>query len=85
MSVFFFLITDWVAISTKSTQKETAGYPFVNLQSMSDGPVTNSTGIPYLYMSDLDLSAIDVHVSCGEPVPAFCDTCHGSSYLIFKF
>lgn len=54
---------DWVAISTVSTQKDIPGYPFVNLQSMSDGPVNNSTGIPYLYMSDFDLSAIDIHVS----------------------
>lgn len=61
--ILVFFSIDWVAISTISTQKETAGYPFVNLQSMSDGPVENGTGIPYFYMSGLDLSAIDIKVN----------------------
>lgn len=29
---------------------------------MSDGPITNGSGTPYLYMSDLDLTAKDIQV-----------------------
>lgn len=57
------LLIDWVSIGTISTQKQIQGYPFVSLQSMSDGPVSNGTGIPYLYMSDLDLTAKDTEVA----------------------
>ncbi|EEZ99047.1 protein CREG1 [Tribolium castaneum] len=53
--------SDWVSIATTSTQKAIQGYPFVSLKSVSDGPLTNSTGIPYLYMTDLDVSGQDIN------------------------
>lgn len=58
--LMFFL--DWVSIATLSTEKVIKGYPFVNLKSMSDGPTSNGTGIPYLYMSDLDQTGQDIKV-----------------------
>ncbi|RZC40965.1 Pyrid oxidase 2 domain containing protein [Asbolus verrucosus] len=51
---------DWVSIATKSTQKAIEGYPFVSLKSVSDGPPSNSTGVPYLYMTDMDVSGKDI-------------------------
>ncbi|XP_018572364.1 protein CREG1 [Anoplophora glabripennis] len=54
--------SDWVSIASISTQKDIIGYPFVSLKSLSDGPKTNSTGIPYLYMTDMDVSGHDLEV-----------------------
>lgn len=58
-----FVSADWASVATISTLKTTVGYPFVTLKSMSDGPSDNGTGIPYLYMTDLDLSGKDILVS----------------------
>ncbi|XP_074038139.1 cellular Repressor of E1A-stimulated Genes [Leptinotarsa decemlineata] len=52
--------SDWISIATLSTQNAIKGYPFVSLESMSDGPKTNSTGVPYLYMTPLDTPSIDI-------------------------
>ncbi|KAH1020686.1 protein CREG1 [Dendroctonus ponderosae] len=54
---------DWVSIATISTQKFIQGNAFVSLKSMCDGPVSNSTGIPYLYLTDRDVSVKDMDVN----------------------
>lgn len=51
---------DWVSIATISVQSNITGYPFVSLKSLSDGPANNGTGIPYLYMTDQDVSGTDI-------------------------
>ncbi|XP_065156336.1 protein CREG1-like [Atheta coriaria] len=53
---------DWISIATISTLDQIKSYPFVNLKSVADGPAKNGTGIPYLLMTDLDLSGRDVKV-----------------------
>ncbi|KAJ8977693.1 hypothetical protein NQ317_005426 [Molorchus minor] len=55
--------SDWVSIATISTQDAIKGYPFVGLKSLSDGPASNSTGVPYLYMSEMDVSGQDVEIN----------------------
>ncbi|KRT78903.1 hypothetical protein AMK59_6481 [Oryctes borbonicus] len=52
--------TDWTSIATISTLDTIPEYPFVTLKSISDGPENNGTGVPYLYMTDLDLSGRDI-------------------------
>ncbi|XP_019871608.1 protein CREG1 [Aethina tumida] len=52
--------TGWISLATISTQSKIVGYPFVSLKSFSDGPDNNSTGVPYLYMTDMDVSGKDV-------------------------
>ncbi|CAH1373638.1 hypothetical protein MTP99_015007 [Tenebrio molitor] len=52
--------SDWVSVATTSTQKAIQGYPFVSLKSVSDGTASNSTGVPYLYMTDMDVSGKDI-------------------------
>ncbi|KAL1505728.1 hypothetical protein ABEB36_005225 [Hypothenemus hampei] len=52
--------TNWLSIATISTHEGIEGYPFVSLKSFSDGPNDNGTGIPYLYMTDQDISALDL-------------------------
>lgn len=54
---------NWVSIATISTQDGIKGYPFVSLKSLSDGPKDNSTGIPFLYMTKMDVSGQDVEVN----------------------
>lgn len=50
----------WGVLSTISTQDSIKGFPFGNIASMSDGPVENSTGIPYFYVFDSDATMRDV-------------------------
>ncbi|KAF7267184.1 hypothetical protein GWI33_019565 [Rhynchophorus ferrugineus] len=52
--------TDWTALSTISTLKTTLGYPFVSVKSFCDGPIDNSTGIPYFYITSMDVSGADI-------------------------
>ncbi|XP_017772578.1 PREDICTED: protein CREG1-like [Nicrophorus vespilloides] len=51
---------DWIAISTISTLPSVNSFPFVNLKSVSDGPLGKGTGVPYLLMTNLDLTGRDV-------------------------
>ena len=54
---------DWTSVATISTMPHIRHYPFVNVLSVSDGPVGNGSGIPYLFMTDLDMSQHDLAVS----------------------
>eukprot|EP00250_Pteridium_aquilinum_P000840 c11013_g1_i1 orf=160-771(+) len=50
----------WGVVSTVSIHLN--GIPFGNVASYSDGPVGNSTGVPYFYLSALDPTPKDVAV-----------------------
>jgi len=52
--------SDWTALSTISTHEPIVGYPFVNVFSVSDGPVNASSGVPYMYFTDLEISIQDM-------------------------
>ncbi|KAJ8934228.1 hypothetical protein NQ318_002086 [Aromia moschata] len=60
MARYIMHYSDWLSMATISTQTSIKGYPFVSLKSVSDGPSTKSTGTPYLYMSPLDVLAVDL-------------------------
>ncbi|KAL3279518.1 hypothetical protein HHI36_017027 [Cryptolaemus montrouzieri] len=60
---------DWVSMATISTQKGIEGYPFATVKSMSDGPVDNSTGVPYFYMSSIELSQQDINKDNRRMIP----------------
>lgn len=51
---------DWCVIGTTSTMKGHTGAPFTNILSVSDGPIGNSSGVPYFYVTDLDQSSVDI-------------------------
>lgn len=53
---------DWTALSTISTLPGIWSFPFSNIVSFSDGPVENSSGIPYMYLTPLDMSVQDLLV-----------------------
>uniref|UniRef100_A0A224XVV5 Putative pyridoxamine 5'-phosphate oxidase n=1 Tax=Panstrongylus lignarius TaxID=156445 RepID=A0A224XVV5_9HEMI len=46
--------SDWTALAHVSHQKNISGLPMARVYSMSDGPLSNSSGIPYLYTSFFD-------------------------------
>ncbi|KAK6644179.1 hypothetical protein RUM43_000446 [Polyplax serrata] len=50
---------DWTSLGTLSGRTPTEGNPFVCAKAMSDGPTNSSTGIPFFYLSSLDLCTQD--------------------------
>ena len=50
----------WTAMATLANRDPIKDYPFANIFSVSDGPVDRSTGVPYMYLMPLELSAIDL-------------------------
>lgn len=56
-------LVDWAAVATISTRREIQTFPTANLVSLSDGPIGNGTGVPYMYLTPLDYTAQDIAVS----------------------
>ncbi|XP_007440239.1 protein CREG1 [Python bivittatus] len=56
---------DWGALATISTQDPPMrGQPFVNIFSVSDGPVkSKGSGVPYMYLTALEISVHDLKVN----------------------
>ena len=52
--------SDWAALATIATREPIMGFPFANVLSISDGPLDNSTGVPYIYISPWEISARDL-------------------------
>ena len=51
-------------MGTISAREPMAGYPFTNPWDISDGTSPEvSTGIPYMYFTDMEMSVIDLKVS----------------------
>lgn len=54
---------DWASLATVSTHAPIAGQPFSNLFSISDGPPGTSSGVPYMYLTHMEISVQDLQVS----------------------
>lgn len=56
---------DWGALATLSAQEGLRGQPFANIFSLSDGPPgpLGGSGVPYLYLTDMEISVQDLEVS----------------------
>jgi len=54
---------DFGTLGTISSRSPTVGKPFSNFFSVVDGPMNNSSGIPYIYLTDLEVSAQDLNVN----------------------
>jgi len=52
--------SDWAAMATVATRDPIVGFPFANIFSISDGPLDNSSGVPYIYISPWEISAQDL-------------------------
>ncbi|KAG8450097.1 hypothetical protein GDO86_002646 [Hymenochirus boettgeri] len=54
---------DWGALATISTHQPVVGQPFANVFSVSDGPHHSGTGVPYLYLTAMEISVQDLQVN----------------------
>ena len=69
---------EWATIATISTHYNMGLSPFSNVLAITDGTADNSTGIPYMYVSDLDTSSQDikhnnnVSITVSEMETAYC-------------
>ncbi|XP_053311477.1 protein CREG1 [Spea bombifrons] len=54
---------DWGAMATISSHESVRGQPFANVFSVSDGPLRASTGVPYLYLTLMEISVQDLQVN----------------------
>ncbi|XP_068428656.1 protein CREG2 [Clinocottus analis] len=52
--------SDWGHLATISTQEQIKGLPFGNIFSVSDGPLDNSTGVIYFYVTPMDNTVSDL-------------------------
>jgi len=55
--------SNWGAMATISSRNPILGFPFANVFSLSDGPVGESTGTPYIYATPLEISFHDLKVN----------------------
>ncbi|KAM9206141.1 protein CREG1 isoform 2-T2 [Mergus octosetaceus] len=56
---------DWGALATLSAQDGLRGHPFANVFSLSDGAPGRGggSGVPYLYLTDMEISVRDLRVN----------------------
>ncbi|KAM9343114.1 protein CREG2 [Pholidichthys leucotaenia] len=52
--------SDWGHLATISAQDKIKGLPFGNIFSVSDGPLDNSTGVIYFYVTPMDNTVTDL-------------------------
>lgn len=62
-------VSDWGALATISTLEAVRGRPFADVLSLSDGPPGAGSGVPYFYLSPLQLSVSNLRVSWGRRLP----------------
>lgn len=53
---------DWGSMATISSRDPVKGQPFSNAFSVSDGPLGFGTGVPYMYLTRLEISVQDLQV-----------------------
>ncbi|KAJ8004057.1 hypothetical protein DPEC_G00154840 [Dallia pectoralis] len=54
---------DWASMATISTHEPVQGQPFSNAFSTSDGPLGFGTGVPYMYLTRMEISVQDLKVN----------------------
>lgn len=53
---------EWASVATISTHEPVVGQPFSNVFSVSDGPLGSGSGVPYLYLTRMEISVQDLQV-----------------------
>jgi len=56
-------LSDWCVMAYRSQNTMTSDFPMGTLFSVSDGPLGNGKGTPYVYVSELVEAIQDIHVS----------------------
>lgn len=65
---------DWASMATISIHEPVKGQPFSNTFSISDGLLGNGTGIPYMYLTHLEISVQDLQVRKPQTNIPFLDS-----------
>ncbi|XP_033835537.1 protein CREG1 [Periophthalmus magnuspinnatus] len=76
-------LCDWASLATVATRAPVEGQPFSNVFSISDGPELQSSGVPYLYLTPMEISVQDLQVSPVSSLSmslAQTDFCRDSGY-----
>lgn len=60
MSRYLCHYSDYLAMATISTRGSLTGTPFASIFSYADGTMDKSTGIPYFYLTNMDMSTHDL-------------------------
>jgi len=55
--------SNWGAMATISARTPIVGFPFANVFSLSDGPLGESTGTPYIYATPMEISFHDLRAN----------------------
>ena len=55
--------SNWGAMATIAARTPIVGFPFANVFSLSDGPVEESTGTPYIYATPMEISFHDLRAN----------------------
>lgn len=55
-------------MATISTHKPVVGQPFSNVFSVSDGPRGSGSGVPYMYLTRMEISVHDLEVSLTQDI-----------------
>ncbi|XP_074168197.1 protein CREG1 [Pundamilia nyererei] len=81
---------DWASMATISTHKPVVGQPFSNVFSVSDGPRGSGSGVPYMYLTRMEISVQDLEVSLTQDISVktgtepSCSEVSWSSFLVFQ-
>ncbi|XP_072254468.1 protein CREG1 isoform X2 [Pyxicephalus adspersus] len=54
---------DWGALATISSHEPVKGQPFANVFSVSDGPRGHGSGVPYFYLTAIEISVQDLQLN----------------------
>nr|XP_006639357.2 PREDICTED: protein CREG1 [Lepisosteus oculatus] len=54
---------DWASMATISSHDPVKGQPFSNVFSVSDGPPGSGTGVPYMYLTRMEISVQDLQAN----------------------
>ncbi|CAB1327679.1 unnamed protein product [Coregonus sp. 'balchen'] len=57
---------NWASMATISTHEPVQGQPFSNAFSISDGPVGSGTGVPYMFLTSMEISVQDLKINGTE-------------------
>lgn len=75
---------DWASMATISTHKPVVGQPFSNVFSVSDGPRGSGSGVPYMYLTRMEISVQDLEVSLTRDISVKTGTEPSRSEVIYK-
>uniref|UniRef100_A0A3B4HC39 Cellular repressor of E1A-stimulated genes 1 n=1 Tax=Pundamilia nyererei TaxID=303518 RepID=A0A3B4HC39_9CICH len=79
---------DWASMATISTHKPVVGQPFSNVFSVSDGPRGSGSGVPYMYLTRMEISVQDLEVSLTQDITVsnlfYTKQKCWSSFLVFQ-